>query len=113
MARSQGRGPEAKRGAHLKKEGDDQYGRSLRGRSLGFDDKPKYSYLRRIFGDLFVRQGFRHDRVFDWTILKYMMERKKILQGVDALPKRVAQARNLESMSSGDEDDGLDDYLRF
>lgn len=41
-------------------------------RSLGFDDKPKYSYLRKNFDDLFVREGFDHDNVFDWTILKYM-----------------------------------------
>lgn len=41
-------------------------------RSLGFDDKPKYSYLRKIFRDLFVREGFNHDNVFDWTILKYL-----------------------------------------
>ena len=26
-------------------------------RSLRFDDKPDYSYLRKIFRDLFVRQG--------------------------------------------------------
>lgn len=41
-------------------------------RSLGFDDKPKYSYLRKTFRDLFVREGFEHDHVFDWTILKFM-----------------------------------------
>lgn len=41
-------------------------------RSLGFDDKPKYSYLRKIFRDLFVREGFEFDYVFDWTILKYL-----------------------------------------
>lgn len=41
-------------------------------RSLDFDDKPKYSYLRKVFGDLFAREGFDHDNVFDWTILKYL-----------------------------------------
>jgi casein kinase I family protein HRR25 len=42
-------------------------------RSRGFDDKPQYAYLRKIFRALFVRQGFDHDHVFDWTILKYLM----------------------------------------
>jgi len=42
-------------------------------RSRGFDDNPQYSYLRRIFRGLFVREGFEYDRVFDWTILKYLM----------------------------------------
>ncbi|KAH0937544.1 hypothetical protein HID58_005005 [Brassica napus] len=40
-------------------------------RSLRFDDKPDYNYLKRIFRDLFVREGFQLDYVFDWTILKY------------------------------------------
>ncbi|KAL0424979.1 UNVERIFIED_CONTAM: Casein kinase-like protein 12 [Sesamum radiatum] len=40
----------------------------LRGR---FDDKPDYAYLKRIFRDLFIREGFQFDYVFDWTILKY------------------------------------------
>ncbi|XP_056851417.1 casein kinase 1-like protein 12 isoform X1 [Raphanus sativus] len=40
-------------------------------RSLRFDDKPDYGYLKRIFRDLFIREGFQFDYVFDWTILKY------------------------------------------
>ncbi|KAJ4911190.1 casein kinase I-like 12 [Raphanus sativus] len=40
-------------------------------RSLRFEDKPDYNYLKRIFRDLFVREGFQLDYVFDWTILKY------------------------------------------
>ncbi|KAD3068440.1 hypothetical protein E3N88_36320 [Mikania micrantha] len=40
-------------------------------RSLRFEDKPDYPYLKRIFRDLFIREGFQFDYVFDWTILKY------------------------------------------
>ncbi|RAL51129.1 hypothetical protein DM860_005485 [Cuscuta australis] len=40
-------------------------------RSLRFDDKPDYAYLKRIFRDLFIREGFQFDYIFDWTILKY------------------------------------------
>ncbi|KAF3778199.1 Casein kinase I isoform delta-like [Nymphaea thermarum] len=39
--------------------------------ALRFDDKPDYAYLKRIFRDLFIREGFQFDYVFDWTILKY------------------------------------------
>ena len=42
-------------------------------RSLQFGDKPHYSYLRRIFNNLFSRKGFKWDQVFDWTILKHSM----------------------------------------
>lgn len=37
-------------------------------RSLRFDEKPDYSYMRRLFRGLFVRQGFQYDYVFDWSI---------------------------------------------
>ncbi|XP_057961912.1 casein kinase 1-like protein 10 [Malania oleifera] len=40
-------------------------------RSLRFEDKPDYSYLKRLFRDLFIREGYQFDYVFDWTILKY------------------------------------------
>ena len=36
-------------------------------RNLRFDEKPDYSYLRQIFRDLFVREGFQYEFVFDWT----------------------------------------------
>lgn len=39
-------------------------------RSLRFDDKPDYSYLRQLFRSLFHRQGFTYDYVFDWNLLK-------------------------------------------
>jgi casein kinase 1 len=40
-------------------------------RSLRFDDKPDYSYLRKLFRDLFSREGFQWDYVFDWAVLKH------------------------------------------
>ncbi|KGN61593.1 casein kinase 1-like protein 10 isoform X1 [Cucumis sativus] len=40
-------------------------------RALRFEDKPDYSYLKRLFRDLFIREGYQFDYVFDWTILKY------------------------------------------
>ncbi|KAJ3339656.1 serine/threonine protein kinase [Entophlyctis luteolus] len=46
-------------------------------RSLRFDDKPDYSYLRKIFRDLFVREGYHYDYVFDWTVVKYQQEVKE------------------------------------
>ncbi|RAL43454.1 hypothetical protein DM860_012595 [Cuscuta australis] len=40
-------------------------------RSLRFESKPDYSYLKGLFKDLFIREGYQFDFVFDWTILKY------------------------------------------
>jgi casein kinase I family protein HRR25 len=41
-------------------------------RSLRFDDRPDYSYLRRLFRELFVREGYSYDYVFDWTVVKHV-----------------------------------------
>lgn len=41
-------------------------------RTAEFNAKPKYSYLRRIFRNLFVREGYEYDNVFDWTVLKFL-----------------------------------------
>jgi casein kinase 1 delta len=39
-------------------------------RSLRFEDKPDYSYLRQLFRNLFHRNGYTYDYVFDWNLLK-------------------------------------------
>jgi len=41
-------------------------------RALQFEDKPYYSYLRKVFRALFVQRRFGYDHVFDWTIKRYM-----------------------------------------
>ena len=46
-------------------------------RSLRFDDKPDYAYLRRLFRDLFFRQGYAADYRFDWTVLNYVSARAR------------------------------------
>ena len=38
-------------------------------RSLRFDDKPDYPYLRKLFRELFIREGFEYDYVFDWSVV--------------------------------------------
>jgi hypothetical protein len=45
-------------------------------RALKFEDKPDYSYLRRVFRKLFIRRRFEYDNVFDWTIKRYMEQQE-------------------------------------
>merc|ERR1711874_347077 len=39
-------------------------------RSLRFEEKPDYAYLRQLIRNLFHRQGFSYDYVFDWNLMK-------------------------------------------
>ncbi|KAK2714803.1 hypothetical protein QYM36_009123 [Artemia franciscana] len=40
-------------------------------RTLRFEEKPDYTYLRQLFRNLFLRQRFTYDYVFDWNMLKF------------------------------------------
>ncbi|XAR53360.1 Non-specific serine/threonine protein kinase [Bertholletia excelsa] len=44
--------------------------------SLTFDQRPDYGFLKRLFRELFIREGFEFDYIFDWTILKYQQSQK-------------------------------------
>ncbi|KAL3681228.1 hypothetical protein R1sor_024184 [Riccia sorocarpa] len=64
-------------------------------RSLRFDDKPDYAYLKRIFRDLFIREGFQFDYVFDWTILKYQQSQ------IAGAPPRSVPGQGTSSGATG------------
>merc|ERR1719330_1667790 len=36
-------------------------------KALRFEDRPDYAYLRRLFNDLFMCEGFVNDGMFDWS----------------------------------------------
>lgn len=50
-------------------------------RSLGFEDKPDYNYLIKLFKELMLKNGYLIDNIFDWTefIQKKVEERKTVL----------------------------------
>jgi len=37
--------------------------------SLKFEDTPDYSYLRKLFRDLFIRSNYLDDGIYDWDIM--------------------------------------------
>ncbi len=69
-------------------------------RALRFDDKPDYSYLRKLFRDLFVREGYQYDYVFDWSMQRAMDE------GAGSSNKATAGRRKV--LQEGEDDRGND-----
>lgn len=73
--------------------------------AMGFEDRPDYRYLKRIFKDLFDRQGFVDDGLYDWDILKKQQE-----QGVPGSVVPGAATTAGVGLDDGDEklqEDGL------
>ncbi|KAJ3216520.1 serine/threonine protein kinase [Clydaea vesicula] len=70
-------------------------------RSLRFDDKPDYNYLRKLFRDLFIREGYHYDYVFDWTVVKYQQEGKEPPEEAnDARPEQASSSRAAQPISA-------------
>ena len=38
-------------------------------RTLNFEDKPDYKYIKNLFSTLFKNLKYEHDSIFDWTPL--------------------------------------------
>ncbi|KAH9597377.1 Protein kinase domain [Trypanosoma melophagium] len=63
-------------------------------RSLQFEDKPDYSYLKRIFRELFEREGYRMDYVFDWTLKRI---HDKLHEDAKAAPEKHVSSEGIEA----------------
>ena len=37
-------------------------------KSLRFEDKPDYAFMRKLCRELFVRMGYSYDYAFDWVV---------------------------------------------
>lgn len=61
-------------------------------RSLRFDEKPDYAYLRQLIRNLFHRQGFSYDYVFDWNAIKevWNLTLVYVLYRQSVIPESVA-----------------------
>jgi len=49
-------------------------------RGLKFNEDPDYSYLNKMFNELFIKQGFISDSLYDWVLLKKARSQAKNAQ---------------------------------
>ena len=69
-------------------------------RSLKFDDRPDYDYLKRLFRELFFRKGFSYDNMTDWEVLALPQEQRP-------------DAVTMDGVNRGDKDDVVIAALPF
>lgn len=83
-------------------------------RSLRFDDKPDYQYLRKLLRDLFMREGYKYDAIFDWTIIRAQesipasvpMITGEVKKESEKAPVAVSKAIEKRPTSREEEEDG-------
>ncbi len=56
-------------------------------RSLRFEEKPDYGFLKSLFKSLFVKKNYKYDYMYDWSVLN-MQERKARMRA--ERPRRAA-----------------------
>ncbi|ORZ25127.1 kinase-like domain-containing protein [Absidia repens] len=68
-------------------------------RSLRFDDKPDYGYLRKLFRDLFLREGYQYDYVFDWTVFK-LSESEEVRKQTELKMKQAKDGKDKDHLDT-------------
>ncbi|OMJ75084.1 hypothetical protein SteCoe_25860 [Stentor coeruleus] len=56
-------------------------------RSLKFEEKPDYVYLKSLFRDAMNKENFNHDFIYDWTIQNYSTHKQLRSKIIDDLRK--------------------------
>ena len=77
-------------------------------RSLRFEDRPDYAYLKRLFKELFYRKGFQYDNMYDWTVQNMQQERSRLgpeRSGPSATPPGDAAAAGAPAPRDGERRD--------
>ena len=46
-------------------------------RNLRFDEKPDYTYLRKLLKDLFIKSDYKLDYIYDWNIINEEKKQKE------------------------------------
>lgn len=77
-------------------------------RGLAFDEAPDYSFLRRLFRDLFVAEGLAWDYMYDWTVLKAQQDvadravhTPKLAQASSGSPEATTELINARRTDTG------------
>ncbi len=65
-------------------------------RSLRFEDRPDYAYLKQLFKEPFYGKGFQYDNMFDMTLLSLQWERSRLA------PERPLQLLDGDAQGAGE-----------
>jgi serine/threonine protein kinase len=75
-------------------------------RKLKFEDKPDYHYVKRMFKELFIREGYENDSVYDWVLIPWSQRHTvdidtKVLVDLEFTPQDAVINYNLCNLHDG------------
>ncbi|EGR27420.1 hypothetical protein IMG5_196020 [Ichthyophthirius multifiliis] len=90
-------------------------------RNMKFEDKPDYSYFKKIFRERFIKEGFIYDYIYDWLLIPIKNKKTEIIpmipinfecgENEEENNKYMQQLDFLSDLSSSlnEEDDEIDE----
>lgn len=68
-------------------------------RGLKFEERPDYSYLRKLLNAAFARQGAEFDYVYDWIVKKQRSMQQKAMLADQSLQQPAQPKHNLSGFA--------------
>jgi len=75
-------------------------------RSIKFEQKPDYTYLKRLFKDLFTKLNFKYDYIFEWDLRRNPCKSSKYAQkDINVTVRETSRSRMLKRRELSPEPD--------
>ena len=59
-------------------------------RNLKYEDSPDYNYLKRLFKEKLIKEGYQYDHIFDWILLPLRLKDTRLSSRIpiNRIPKK-------------------------
>lgn len=59
-------------------------------RSFKYEDVPDYNYLKRLFKEKLIKEGYQYDHIFDWILLPLKLKDTRLSNRIplNRIPKK-------------------------
>jgi hypothetical protein len=59
-------------------------------RNLKYEESPDYNYLKRLFKEKLIKEGYQYDHIFDWILIPLRLKDTRLSSRVpiNRIPKK-------------------------
>lgn len=68
-------------------------------RNLKYEENPDYNYLKRLFKEKLIREGYQYDHIFDWILLPLRLKDARLSNRIplNRIPKKESTDPSLSN----------------